>query len=167
MTSDAPFVGGNRAGKSDTGRLSTSGNTTPALISKGGLASYSALPTTQTSDQASLPENVQYYSHHAKECRNSQQHKIDKFLEHHCIQYDQEKKVYYCLPIEGYNKTTYTIRKKDGELVCDCQYCQTKLRKGEDAMCSHIGALYEFWARGHKQRKEENVYAGIQMVLRV
>ena len=108
---------------------------------------------------------VQLYSHHAKECLHSQQHKIDKFLEHGCIRYDDKEKVYHCLPIEGYNKTIYTIKKEGGELVCDCQYCTTKIKKGEDPMCSHIGALYEFWARGHKARLDERVSMGLQMVL--
>lgn len=43
--------------------------------------------------------------------------------------------IYQCLPIPGYNISTYTIREYFGRLLCNCQAG----RKGRD--CSHIQAV--------------------------
>jgi hypothetical protein len=117
---------------------------------------------------------VQFYSHHARELKHTQQHKIDQFLSYNKIQYSPEDKCFYCLPLTeiNYNKRTYTL-KHDKELgfTCNCQGYQSKLRRyRQDPKaglpgCSHVGALYEHFSRTFRTRREENVYAGIQLVL--
>lgn len=65
-------------------------------------------------------EDVQYFSHHAGELKHSQQHKIQKFIEHDCIQYAGDG-VFQCLPIPGYNTRTYCMTKgTNGEFLCTC-----------------------------------------------
>lgn len=92
-------------------------------------------------------QEVQFYSQHANELKYSQQHKIQKFLENDCIVYSGEG-VFFCKPIKGYNKRTYVMLKGvDGGFVCDCQGFQTSLKKTGRGSCSHIGALYESFAR--------------------
>jgi len=85
----------------------------------------------------------QGYSEHYGTMLESQQHKIAELIEHQCIEY-KGGGVYICKPIEGYNKNTYRLRKdEDGVVTCTCQYFRINHQ-----MCAHIGALYEFWARG-------------------
>jgi len=89
--------------------------------------------------------NVQYYCHHIKELKYSQQHKVKKFLENDCIKYSDG--VFFCEPLEGYNTRTYTIVKNDSfpcGFECNCQGFQQKVRRGEYATCSHVGAVYGF-----------------------
>jgi hypothetical protein len=107
------------------------------------------------------PKEVQYYSHHAKELKRSQQNKIDKFLEHGCIQYDRENKRYECRPLKGYNTRTYILERcKKFGFECSCQGFQSKLKKynqnpfqNPEPSCSHVGALYEHFARKNRKRK--------------
>ncbi len=95
-----------------------------------------------------FPRAVQFYSAHAKALLQSQKHKVRKFLEHRCIEYAGEGK-FICKPIEGYNKTTYELVKNEaGEFTCNCQHYTLKRQHGEEAWCSHLGALYEFFSRG-------------------
>jgi len=90
---------------------------------------------------------VQFYSEHTRALLKPQQLKVLKFLEHNCIVYEGGS-TYICKSIPKYNKTAYKIKKDEaGILTCSCQYNTTK---GE--ICSHIGALYEFWARAAKIR---------------
>lgn len=102
---------------------------------------------------------VQFYSRHAKELKYSQRHKSLKFLKHGCIKYEKEKQAFLCLPLEGYNSTTYEmVRSKEFGFECDCQGFQTKLKKfkegsGIKPTCSHIGALYEYFARSNRKSK--------------
>lgn len=96
------------------------------------------------------PQEVQFYSAHARDLLQTQQHKIKKFIEHNCIAYAGNG-VFICKPIPGYNKTTYEMMKgSTSEFECNCQYFQSKKRKGESAYCSHIGALFENFARRRK-----------------
>lgn len=92
------------------------------------------------------PENVvQFYSEHAQKLLKPQQLKVLKFLQEDCIQYEGGG-VFVCKPLKDYNKTTYRITKDPiDEFECTCQYNKTT---GEP--CSHIGAVYEFLARGQK-----------------
>jgi len=94
------------------------------------------------------PSNqVQYYSSHARALLFSQQHKIGKFLEASCIQY-QGGGVFICKPLEGYNKTTYVMRKNEqGDFTCSCQHFSKT-----GTFCSHLGALFE----GFKRRLFKN-----------
>lgn len=168
-------MGGNRAGEKLVASTSC-GEMTPALSESGFARSHSATSLCVTTTQSNPPEKVevQFYSHHAKELKYSQQQKIKKFLEYDCIKYDSIKKEYLCLPIPGYNTRTYTLKwnKELKEFECNCQGFQTKMKKylldpitAPKPSCSHIGALYEHFAVLHKQRRETNAYLGLQLTL--
>lgn len=95
------------------------------------------------------PDEVQFYSSHEHELKHSQVHKAHKFLEFHCIGYDMAAKVFFCLPIEGYNKTTYYLKPDkdvEGGFACDCQRFQMQAKQGlkAAAWCSHLLALH-YW----------------------
>ena len=94
------------------------------------------------------PQEVQYYSRLSKELKHSQRHKAELFLTHDCIQYDKENHRFICNPLDGYNKTSYTLTKnKDypGGYECDCQFFQGQLKKGDPRACSHILALHLYF----------------------
>lgn len=98
------------------------------------------------------PKNVQYYCSHTGELKHSQIHKASIFVELGLIQYDSLNKCYYCLPIDGYNSTTYTLTKGKVGYFCNCQCCRNKIRDGtynpdiEDLRaCSHLMALHFHW----------------------
>ncbi len=95
------------------------------------------------------PNNVIYYSEHYKKlegCEDGKaiQTKARKFVELNLVKYDLEKKIYYVLPIQGYNSTTYHLKwnKQLKDFECSCQYYQTKMKKGEKPRCSHNLALW-------------------------
>lgn len=79
----------------------------------------------------------------------AQQKKAASFVERGCIHVhksplhmlDKEYPKYYtCTPIEGYNVTTYTIRKDvNGSFFYTCQFNKTT-----DKICSHILAVLLF-----------------------
>ena len=108
--------------------------------------------TSSENGGVSGPEEVQFYSVHAQELKQSQRHKILKFIEHNCVSWDREKRVFIVAHIPGYNKTDYEITKENGQFVCNCQYCNLRVRKGETPSCSHIGAIYESLARDNRRR---------------
>lgn len=89
-----------------------------------------------------VDNGVQLYSEHAKALLHSQQHKIHKLLEGKCIEYVGGNH-YICKPLVNYNKTTYDLYQENGEWTCTCQYFRIKKET-----CAHIGALYEYFARG-------------------
>jgi len=97
------------------------------------------------------PEDVQFYSAHARELLQSQQHKIRKFLQHRCIEYVGNN-TFICKEIPGYNKTCYKLTKLlSGDFDCNCQGYMTRYNRGDKRpFCSHLGALYEYFARGRK-----------------
>jgi hypothetical protein len=100
-----------------------------------------------------MTETIQYYDHRTKTLLKSQRYKIRKLLEYGCIWKVESTtgKIFKCFPIEGYNKTTYTILiDKLGE-VCNCQY----FIKNEKT-CSHIGAVREFIARNGNDEGIQN-----------
>lgn len=104
-------------------------------------------------------ENVQYFCHHLKQLKNSQQSKALKFIEFDCIRYVgdmgefRDKYSFIVLPLntkdhviyEGvrfnkkpfdvdYNSRVYTIAKSydlEQTFECNCQAYQTKKKKGE------------------------------------
>lgn len=97
-----------------------------------------------------MNQEVQFYSHHAKDLKYTQRNKVLKFLENQCIEYVGDN-VFICKPISGYNKRTYTLVKEStGEFSCNCQFYVMNRRKGETVFCSHLGALYEFFSKGRK-----------------
>jgi len=69
--------------------------------------------------------------------------KSRNFLEASCIKL-VEKNKWECLPLPGYNKTTYKIELRDDGYFCNCQGYNTKLKKGEEPTCSHIIAIKQF-----------------------
>jgi len=66
---------------------------------------------------------------------SDQKAKAQKFIDNDCIVFDG--KDYWCKPILGYNKTSYTIKLINGEWKCNCQWNTTKHR-----LCSHILAVF-------------------------
>lgn len=117
-------------------------------------------------------DNVQYWSRHAKALENSQVSKALRFLKFDCIKYigyDSEfgsKHCFICLPLnkeelwtvdgrsfqkipysKNYNSSEYKIYKNmNGDFECNCQGCQTKIKKGEfyedGCNCAHILSLF-------------------------
>ena len=70
--------------------------------------------------------------------------KARRFLRENCIVYSKEKKCYQCLPIKGYNKTTYDLKaNKDKTFECSCQFHQQVVKKKNipGLCCSHALAL--------------------------
>lgn len=95
------------------------------------------------------PRVVQFYCHHMKELMQSQKHKVRKFLENDCIEYDPKRKIYLCHPIPGYNTRTYELVKTgfvEGpcEWECNCQFYQRNKQ-----MCSHMATLYAYFKIKH------------------
>lgn len=109
------------------------------------------------------PKDVQFYSAHARELKRTQQEKILKFIEHRCIEYSPEMKCFLCHPIPGYNVTTYTVKREGKGFSCNCQGYQTKLKRGEEASCSHIGATFEFLKRAHLSLVQEKIQSALTM----
>jgi len=73
--------------------------------------------------------------------------KAGTFLDNKCIEKKTRWK-YICKPLDGYNKTTYSIfinQDPTGpEMECNCQGFQTKIQKGEEPFCSHCLAVKQF-----------------------
>jgi hypothetical protein len=68
--------------------------------------------------------------------------KIRKFVEHGCI-LRVDKDTYSCLPLLGYNSTTYTMRRtQDGSWRCNCQGFHAAEKRHGQGDCSHLQALY-------------------------
>ena len=112
-------------------------------------------------------KTVVWYSEHFKELimkgkeTFTLRSKAQKFLENGSIVYDSENKQYLCLPIKGYNSTTYRLKYDDKikDFSCSCQSFTTKSRKGEYPDCSHRIALYLFlkmeaWNKGYRPKYE-------------
>ena len=66
--------------------------------------------------------------------------KAETFLMNKCIQKTSDG--FLCKPLEGYNKTTYSI--KVNPFSCNCQGFCSKVKKGEPGNCSHILAVKQF-----------------------
>lgn len=86
------------------------------------------------------PNEVQFYSEHVRALANTQQSKIKKFIAYRCIEYVGGG-VYICKPILNYNSTIYRMTKNGEGWACTCQHYVM-----HGTTCSHIGALYEFFA---------------------
>jgi hypothetical protein len=86
--------------------------------------------------------------------------KAKNFLKNNCIRYDHELKCFFCDPINGYNKSIYTIRSVKGNFTCSCQFfnrvCEDKKDVNEGVyICSHILALYLWLKMKHWNEKEQ------------
>lgn len=104
-------------------------------------------------------KNVVFWSEHYKRLQTLDikvktakaiQSKARLFLKNNCIQYDPNETKYdgygeydghrfICLPIKGYNSTTYRLwwNKVTNDFECSCQFNQTT-----KFPCSHITALW-------------------------
>jgi hypothetical protein len=97
-------------------------------------------------------KEVQYYDHHLKEMKHSQQHKAIQFIKNKCIVFDAKKNHYICKKIDGYNTRDYDLTRSGiyyDTMECNCQGWQMKLKRDQiipgKPNCSHIGALYLFF----------------------
>lgn len=64
------------------------------------------------------------------------------FIRKGLVGYDNESKVFYVKPIQGYNKTTYQINNRgDGHFECSCQFYNKVSKDWEHPTCSHIQAV--------------------------
>ena len=123
--------------------------------------------------------NVQFYSHHARELKHTQKHKVRKLLEHNCITYDMATHTFLCQPIPGYNRRQEPFRFYKETLggrtvfLCPCQWCQKMLKEWHEEQdargfdpdwlpsCSHCGALYELLCEMNRLRREAKVYVAM------
>ena len=87
---------------------------------------------------------VQYWSDHYQTLGHAPQEKAQRLIDMRKIEYSGQG-TFICLPIEGYNKRVHIMRKDEtGEFTCSCQGFD------RNGTCSHIGALYLFFARGQR-----------------
>lgn len=93
---------------------------------------------------------IQRYNHTKQALEKPLSHKVKKLIELGLVRKVTDG-VYECLPIPGYNITTYTIRETMGKLVCNCQAG----RKGRE--CSHIQAVRLFKEKT-ENTKEQQLY---------
>lgn len=94
---------------------------------------------------------VQYYDVVTRKLKKSQKSKVMKFIANDCVEELKNGK-FLVHPIEGYNKTTYTVDifKKD----CNCQHATNQKKYGvKDVTCSHIFAVIQFLRRRKNREK--------------
>lgn len=88
-----------------------------------------------------MTEEIQRYDHTRKILTKSQQYKIRKLVEHKCIKRTGPD-TWLCLPIQGYNSTTYKITRDVAGIHCNCQfYVMNSSITGGTKDCAHIGAM--------------------------
>ena len=90
-------------------------------------------------------EDLCYYDHIKKTLKGSQKSKALKFNRLKLLEYVGHGN-FICKPIKGYNKSTYTLGKCEGEWTCNCQW-YVKNR----GICSHIIALFLYFETRGKQ----------------
>lgn len=112
-------------------------------------------------EKTESPVDVQYFSKILGECVQSQHHKARKFIEHECLQWDPDRKCFICLPIPGYNSTTYSLFHTKDSFQCDCQAFVKKYKESGHGFCSHVLALLIFLKRKeNEQLCRDNCHAG-------
>ena len=123
---------------------------------------------TMTPPSELTSKNVIYWSNHWKKLVVSGGNegsvigqKARMFIEQKCIEYIKDEYIssnskYICKPLKG-NHTTHSLKWNKGDFECDCQYFQTKLRKGEKPFCSHYLALYLQLKIWNWKKKDLNV----------
>lgn len=102
-------------------------------------------------------DEVQFYSSKEHLLSHKQSWKALKFVELDKIKYDQNARCFVCLPIDGYNSTSYAmVPNKENEFgfECDCQGFQTKKKKAGvgHAHCSHVLALHYYFDKRNKAK---------------
>jgi hypothetical protein len=81
-----------------------------------------------------MVETIQHYNAGTRTFAQPVNQKVKKLLELGLISRITDG-LYQCLPIPGYNITTYTIRELMGRLTCNCQ------RGRKELECSHVRAV--------------------------
>lgn len=94
-----------------------------------------------------MGEAVQRYDVGTKKLTQPLSYKVRRILELGLIARITDG-VYQCLPIPGYNITTYTIKEQMGRLICNCQAG----RKGRE--CSHSQAVRIFRERTESKEQQ-------------
>lgn len=84
-------------------------------------------------------DDLCYYDHISQTLHGSQKQKALKFNRLKLIQYLGHG-AFICLPIKGYNKSTYTMKKAQGEWTCNCQWFVKN-----SLQCSHLIALFLYF----------------------
>ncbi len=130
-------------------------------------------PTILEPPRELTPKTVCFWSEHYKRLEgmpglkektvHAIQTKAKLFLKKGCIQYDPNETKYdsfgeydghrfVCLPLKGYNKTTYRMwwNKVRNDFECSCQFNQTT-----KIPCSHITALW-LWIKIHNWNRGKN-----------
>lgn len=84
---------------------------------------------------------VQFYNEQLGKLEQSKRAKVQKFIEHGCIQFVSVGR-FLCNPILGYNKTPHQLDfiPHLGEYSCTCQGWKAH------GKCSHVDTLYVFMA---------------------
>lgn len=112
-------------------------------------------------------ETVAHWSRHFHDLKDKNgsatiMSKAKKWLKNNCIRYDHELKCFFCDPINGYNKSIYTIKNSKNGFTCSCQFfqrvCVDEKNINEGVyLCSHILALYLWLKLKHwnKEGKED------------
>lgn len=118
-----------------------------------------------------------FYSHHAQELEGTVGDKIKKLVDGDLIEYKKAegnpKDAHYepgrwlIHPIEGYNTRTYTVKpSREYGHSCNCQAFVTREKKYREGgqtsgipkpTCSHVAAVYEWFSRMHRVRKQEHI----------
>ena len=107
-------------------------------------------------NEVSHPSEVQYYSSKDHLLSRRQLNKAQMLVKLDKIQYDVVSGNYFCLPITGYNSTTYKMERAPYNAwgwICDCQGCRTKIEKlgMKDAFCSHVHALHLYFDKRNRE----------------
>jgi len=97
-----------------------------------------------------MVETIQHYNAGTRTFEQPVSQKIKKLLELGLVRKITDG-LYQCLPIPGYNITTYTIRELMGRLACNCQ----RGRKGLE--CSHVRAV-RIYQNQTEHIKEEQLH---------
>jgi hypothetical protein len=91
--------------------------------------------------QPEHPEkHVMYYSDHFQSLNNDLQKKALEFIKYHCLKYTGDG-IYVCKPLPKNHRVHVLKKDETGEFTCTCQHWTTY-----QTICSHIAALYRFFA---------------------
>lgn len=97
------------------------------------------------------PGQVQFYNLELKRLEHPWHAKVLKWLEHECIQITSETEA-VCMPLAGYNKSRYTLKRVGFGWTCDCQGW------GKRGNCSHVEALKLKLTYENRDDKQGNLF---------
>lgn len=95
-----------------------------------------------------MDSSVQHYDASTKKFEQPVNQKVKKLLDLGKVSKVTDG-IYQCLPIPGYNITTYTIREHFGSLLCNCQAG----RKGRE--CSHVKAVRIYKSQTESEKEHQ------------